>query len=290
MMRKLKWFVFLVGFAPLVHAAQVAKVKGHNALITLEGEQMAPGELYYALSGNKKKAKLKITRVDGSRAIAKITAGAATSGMTLIRASSVVKGKGGSARSSGGSSSPNPNQRSYWGLVLGYTQDSMSVNVNNYLPPGNSLGTVALSGSGFAFAGLVDYELYDQIWFRGTMGLESFNAAGTTKCGVNNLQACNAQINYLAFDFIARYVFSHGNYRPWLGAGIGLLFPASKKATALESGSIGTTNVILVEGGLDWFITPRLYIPISIEYGLLPKSDQVDAHWIGGRVGIAMPF
>ena len=290
MMRQLG-FVIALGLclSGLGHAAQVTKVKGHNALITLEGEQVSVGQMFYAMSGNKKKAKLKIAKISGTRAIAKITVGQAASGMTLvpIPAGARSSGSRGSGSSASGGGGP---QRAYWGALLGYTQDSMSVNVNNYLPPGNSLGSVALSGSGFGLAGLFDYEMWNQIWFRGTAGLENFNAAGSTKCGVNNLQPCNAQITYFAMDFIARYVFAMGNFRPWAGAGVGLLFPASKKATALESASIGTTNVILVEGGVDWFVSRNLYIPINIEYGLLPKSDQVDAHWIGLRAGIAVPF
>ena len=273
-------------------AAQIAKVKGQKALIGLDGEKFNAGDTYYAMSGSKRKAKLKILKVSGARAIAKITAGKAAVGMTLMPASSGHAGsrsRGGGSSSAPTSSTPGA-QRSYWGAMVGYAQDTMSVNINNYLPPGNSLGTVGLSGTGYSLTGLFDYEVWNQIWFRGTVGLESFNAAGTNKCGVNNLQACNAQINYFGLDFIARYVFATGTIRPWLGAGVGLLFPASKKATALDSSSVGTTNVMLVEGGVDWFISPTMYIPVSLEYGLLPKSDQVDAHWIALRVGLAVPF
>ena len=64
----------------------------------------------------------------------------------------------------------------------------------------------------------------------------------------------------------------------------------SKEASALDPASISTTNVILVSGGLDWFISKTTYIPISIEYGLLPKSNEVEANWIALRFGAAFAF
>nr|HMN68419.1 hypothetical protein [Bdellovibrionales bacterium] len=54
--------------------------------------------------------------------------------------------------------------------------------------------------------------------------------------------------------------------------------------------TFGTTNVIVIGGGLDWFLSPTMYIPVSLEYGMLPKSDEVDAKWIAVRAGLAVPF
>jgi hypothetical protein len=41
---------------------------------------------------------------------------------------------------------------------------------------------------------------------------------------------------------------------------------------------------------VDWFMTPNLYIPVSVEYGFLPKSDEVEANLISLRIGLAVPF
>jgi outer membrane protein W len=95
---------------------------------------------------------------------------------------------------------------------------------------------------------------------------------------------------YGTLDLTARYLFTTGRMRPWLGFGIGLLFPVTKSSTALSASSIGTTNVMQFQGGLDFAVGQTMYVPISVEYGLLPKSDQVDAHWIALRVGLALPF
>ncbi len=64
----------------------------------------------------------------------------------------------------------------------------------------------------------------------------------------------------------------------------------SKSASALQPQSISTTNVMGVAGGIDLFTSPTFYVPISLEYALLPKSDEVSASWIALRVGFAVPF
>lgn len=300
MMRHLALLIVLALVAPFSFAAQVAKVKGSSALVNMGGESTLPGDTYFALQDGRKKAILRIVKVKGEKAIAKVLKGTAAPGMTLQRrggssggakTSTASRSNGNNSRGSSNSAAGGPIKgRSYWGGMFGLAQDSMSVNVNSATLTGTSLGTVALSGIGFSGHGLFDYELFDQVWFRGLGGLEQFNVAGSANCGTNNAEACNAKIIYLSMDFIGRYVFAMGEYRPWLGAGVGLLFPASKSATALESPSIGTTNVLLVTGGLDYFLSPSMYIPISLEYGILPKSSEVDAHWVEFRAGVAVPF
>src|SRR5262249_4316624 len=150
--------------------------------------------------------------------------------------------------------------------------------------------TANLTGSSFSAMGLFDYELFPQIWFRGLGGLEGFSVAGNSICGAGNAQGCNASIYYLSLDFMGRYVFATGDMRPWIAGGIALMFPARKKATGLAEASISNTSVIQVAGGLYFFLSPTMFIPISLEYGLLPKSNEVDASWLEFRIGIGMPL
>ena len=288
--------VFIVLLAlcllPESYAAEVVKVKGKSALINLNGDPAVIGDQFYLVTADgKRRALIRISKVKGDKAIGKITKGKAAAGMTL----ELKSGTGGS--SGGGSPSyPTPSsggsfgdKKSYWGAIAGFSMDSMTVNVRDGTT-GAVRSTESLSGSAFSAKGLFDYELFNSIWFRGTAGLEGFSAAGPSACGVANNEACTASIYYLSFDFLARYVLGKGNFRPWAGGGVGLLFPASKESTALDSSSISRTNVIILGGGIDWFMSPRLMIPISVEYGLLPKSDEVEASWIAVRAGFAVPF
>jgi hypothetical protein len=277
-------FIFL---APSLHAAEITKVKGKSVLIELRGDAASPGDVFYAVKSNgKRSALIQISKVKGDKAIGKIGKGKATVGQTLeLKGAGVVK----NSRRSHGSSVMPPSGRSYWGAIAGYAMDSMTVSVKDSID-NHDLGKADLSGSGYSIKGLFDYELFPQVWFRGMSGIEMFNATGPAKCGDLNGKTCDAKIMYWSFDFVGRYVFSYSNIRPWAGAGLGLLIPVSKSATALQANSIATTNVMMVTGGVDWFLNPTMYVPISIEYGLLPKSDEVEANWIALRVGIAVPF
>jgi hypothetical protein len=278
-------FIFL---APSLHAAEITKVKGKSVLIELKGDAASPGDVFYAVKSNgKRSALIQISKVKGEKAIGKVSKGKASVGETLeLKGAGVVKN---SRPSSGGSSIVSPSGRSYWGAIAGYAMDSMNVAVKDSID-NHDRGRADLSGSGYSIKGLFDYELFPQVWFRGLSGIEMFNVTGPAKCADLNSQTCDAKIMYWSFDFIGRYVFSNGNIRPWAGAGLGLLFPVSKSATALQASSVATTNVMMVTGGVDWFVTPNLYIPVSVEYGLLPKSDEVEANWISLRIGLAVPF
>jgi hypothetical protein len=296
MMRNLYVFVIaLIFFSTGLFAAEVTKVKGTNALIDLKGDTAAPGDAFFSISSDgKRRGILQITKVKGDKAIGKITKGKVDVGMTLehkaggggAAAPTQAKHKKGGKSSDGGGGT----SRSYWGGLVGYSRDTMSVQVNSFTNPGTVVGTAALSGSAFSAMAMFDYELFPQIWFRGLGGLEGFSVSGSSICGAGNAQACNASIYYISMDFLGRYVFSTGDIRPWLGGGLALMFPASKSATALDSASISNTSVIQFGGGVDWFVSPTMYIPISVEYGMLPKSNEVDATWIELRVGLAIPF
>ncbi|MGE0528798.1 MAG: outer membrane protein [Bdellovibrionales bacterium] len=289
MLRNLVCLLVLLIFAPTAMAAVVAKVKGKNALIELKGDTASPGDLFYAINAEgKRRAILRIAKVKGGKAIAKVLKGKADAGMTLeLRPASVTAGKKRSSPSERGSAGGN--RRSYWGGMAGFAMDSMKVDVNDSTT-NLFRETVSMSGTGFSGQGLFDYELFPQIWFRGLGGIEMFNASGSSVCGTGNRETCDAKMTYLSLDLIGRYVFSIGNFRPWAGGGVALLFPLTKSASALQTSSISTTSAYQVMGGLDWHISPKFFIPISIEYSMLPKSDEVEASWISLRAGVAMPL
>jgi hypothetical protein len=269
------------------YAADVTKVKGSNALVDLKGEPAAPGDTYFTLgSDGKRRGILQITKVKGDKAIGKITKGKVDIGMTLEKRGGATASASGKSRKSADA----PTGTSYWGGMVGLGMDKMSVKVNSSTHAGESAGTSAMSGIGYGATGFFDYELFPHIWFRGLGGVEGFNAAGDSRCGAANNSACNASIYYISLDFTARYVFTETTFRPWLGAGVALMFPGSKNSTALDSASISNTSVIQIMGGVDYFINKDMFIPVSIEYGMLPKSDEVDASWIEFRIGLGVPF
>jgi hypothetical protein len=294
MMRNIYVLVMALFFISTgAYGAGVSKVKGSNALIDLQGEGAQPGDSYFTIgTDGKRHGIIQITKVKGDKAIAKIAKGKVDVGMTLEkRAGSGGMAAAGKSHKRGGSAGGEiPGGRPYWGALLGLGMDSMTAQVNSATISGKAIGKPALSGIGYGATGFFDYEMFPHIWFRGLGGIEGFNVAGSSICGSANNSACNASIYYITMDFMGRYVFTDGPFRPWLGGGVALMFPASKSATVLDSSSISNTSVIQIAGGLDWFINKDMFIPVSIEYGMLPKSNEVEASWIELRVGLGVPF
>lgn len=294
-----KYFLLiLIGIIGLgANAATISKVKGSGALIDLQGEAAAPGDQFFAMSADgKRKALISISKVKGDKAIGKIEKGNAAAGMSLQHKGASGDGATPSnkkvARKKGATSATETaaHAKSYWGVMAGFSMDKMSVLVKPNIG-GFTEQTTSLSGSSFSGNAFFDYELFPQVWFRGLGGIEGFNVSGSSICGVGNSEACTANIYYLSVDFIARYIFVNtGTFRPWLGGGLAMMFPATKKASALEPSSISNTNVIQVMGGADVFVNQEMFIPFSVEYGMLPKSNEVDASWIQVRLGLGIPF
>lgn len=289
----------LVVIGPQAYAAKVEKTKGNKVLVSLEGEPAQVGDFYFIVTPQGKKTGiLKITQVKGDKAMAILGKGKAQPGLAL----EYRPPKGGGSASAGakkkpektsssGSSSKMDSQRAYWGILLGMGLNNMTVDLKN--AAGATRATESLSGSSFSAKGMFDYNIFDRVWFRGTVGLEGFNASGNNNCGPGPTvfnSVCEAKINYLATDFWARYAFSHSKFRPWVGAGVSLWFPASVSATALDEKSVTSTTVLSPGIGLDWFVTPKIYIPLQIEYGLLPESKEVSANLIAIRLGVGFSF
>ena len=267
-------------------AAEVSKVKGQAVLIDLKGMSASAGDTLYAINGEgKKKAILIVSKIKGEKAIARISKGRAEAGMEVIaKAANTSKSTPESTESRDANSQSA--KRSYWGALLGFAMDNMTVDLKT--AAGASRGSESMSGTAFSAKLLFDYRVFQQIWFRGTTGLESFSATGGSKCTESETAACDVNIYYLSFDGIGRYMFSEtGAFRPLVGGGFGLMFPMTKKSSALDSDSISNTSVMVAAAGLDWALPSGTYFPVSIEYAMLPSSEDVKGNWIAVRAGVA---
>ena len=299
--RLLGTLLFCLCFSFTADAAKVAKVKGKKVLINLEGDPAQAGDIYYTLTPEGKKAGIiKLQKIKGDQAIAILGKGRALPGFGLEYRQPKGAAAASTAATDSSSEDPAPSDnitastggsnKMYWGGMLGFSQNTMDVDLKD--GDGNTRANASLSGSAFSAKGLFDYELLQQVWFRGTAGMEGFKASGGSVCGDSPTfgQACDVDIMYLSMDLWGRYMFTTSTIRPWVGVGFSLLFPMTKKATAVEEGSISNSSVMSLGGGVDWFISKDMYIPIQLEYGILPESEDVKAHLIALRVGLGIPF
>ncbi len=285
-------------FSQTSHAASVYKVKGRKVLVKTEGTNMKVGDLFYIVSETgKKKGLLKVRKIKGNKAIGVISKKSkARSGWGLKKKKTKRISKRRKRKRNDDEYDPRSSlKKASVGGMLGLNMANMSVsdigdkNTNN-------LNDSKLSGTGFSAKGLVDYKLFDSIWFRGLIGMESLameDDPSNLVCGTQDTTftlPCIVEITYVTVDLHARYVFGIGKFRPWVGGGISLLFPMSKKSSALSEDSIEIANTFIASTGLDYHFSPKWVVPVQVEFNLFPSSDTVSASFIAARLGLAYKF
>jgi len=283
--------ICVLSFSLASQAAQVAKVKGRALLIDTQGDSLRAGDILYVVDmSGKKKAIIKIMKVRGNKAIAKLGKGKPQAGMALLKRGASFAPPVASSSDSDYSTS-NYSSGDFgrsWGGMLGLGSDSLTADI--ITDTGIKQGTASTSGMGYSLNGLYDHRLMDHVWFRGLAGIETLKSEGGSNCGDSGTEKCTVNLMYLGASALGRYLFSEGKFSPWVGGGVSLLFPLTKDSSLLKSSSVTSTYVLLFSGGLDWKISPRMSIPLSLEYGMFPKSETVEASWIQFRVGVAMPL
>lgn len=151
-----------------------------------------------------------------------------------------------------------------------------------------SRANASMSGMGFGAGGFYDVPFGDSLAGRIWAGIEQFNVSGdisTAAC--NGSTTCDAKINYLSVYGLGKWYFMQGQYRSWVGGGAGFLLAVSKSATALNESQISTNQVLTAALGLDWQMSRKNYVPISIEYNMFPDSSTVKATMIVIKAGWA---
>lgn len=287
------FFAFLLfALSQYALAAKVSAVKNNKIMIELEGDSASAGSEFFVINAQGKKvAIVKITQVKGGRAIAEITKGSAKEGYTLQS-----RGGSGSMSTNASASSPSSssddsyydrklNQKTHngnsWGVVGGYLMNSMAVATANM--------KINMSGSGFGALGYYDYALSPSLVIRGMGGLETFNVAGSNTASLpsNCLADCNVKLTYISMYGYGRWNFMQGNYKSWIGGGVGYLYPMSSSTTVFNKSELGANQTFIFAGGTDVRLSNKNYMPISLEYSLYPTTSTVKASIILVRIGYA---
>ena len=76
----------------------------------------------------------------------------------------------------------------------------------------------------------------------------------------------------------------------WVAFGGAAKFPLAKSTTALRADDVKMTFTVAGALGLDFFISNKNYIPVSLEYQLFPSSDTVSANSIMLRAGYGWSY
>ena len=282
--------ILLCGYA---NAAQVRALKGNRMLIQLQGSQFNVGDIVKIQNEiGETRALAKVIKVAGRFAEA-IYRGHPQVGYSVVifpkrqleRKLKQLRNRQQAAPHGGESNTASsaPGKSSY-GAMVGYNSAGASVKLNNG-------ATVSLNGSGLSLNGFIDHPFRDWFSFRGEAGIDQLNLSGATN-PVCTGGACNAKINYLSLNLLARFNHSKWHGVWWAGAGVDVLFPITKSSTALDTSSISGTDAYVLAAGYDFHMhrAGDPYIPIQIQYQYFPTSSTVSAHTIEFDIGYGKTF
>lgn len=277
-------------FASTSLADSVLLIKNDKALI--ESSSLSPGDKVFATDEEgKKKAIILIEKVKGEKAYGKITKGKAEKGMGIIK-SAAGSASPTKEKKSRASRNRNPIEEKPFsiGVLIGIGFDSMTVKLAD--SAGTLVETLYMSGTGFSAKAMIDYNFTSYLGIRLLAGLEDFTVKSSAKTAVCNATTdCRTDIMYITTDAWLRYAFvDTSSFNIWAGVGAGFWMPGSKTTNNIDESSVGTTSAIYLGLGTDIAADEDVYLPVQVDYAILPGSDQVTATAIAIRAGLAYRF
>ncbi len=277
------------------HAAKVVQAKNGKVLIDLEGETASANQNAVLINAeNKRVAIVQISQIKNGKAIGSVTKGQAQGNekVTLI-APKATGDDTATATESTGSNQVYRTTSKKMSVVLSLMSNSMTTKQSNGAQPTPLTEDVAMKGSTFGVTGAIDWPLASSLVLRGTLGYEPFKATGTAStnmCDNLNSTNCTADITYLSTGGYARFDFNKSRTQFWAALGGTLKFPVSKSTTALKQDDIKMTMTYGIAAGLDFFLSNKTFVPVSLEQQFFLKSDTVSASITMIRVGYGQTF
>ncbi len=277
------------------YAAKVIQLKNGKVLIDLEGDTATPNQQGVLVNAaNKRVAIVLISQVKNGKAIGAITKGQAQGNerVTLI----VPKGSSGGGDSADASASGGNQVYRTGSKKMSVVASLMSNTMTTKQSDGGNPPIdedVAMKGSTFGVTGIIYWPVTPLFDLRGTFGYEPYKVSGTAvrnSCGDHLSTSCDADITYLSAGGYARLNFNKSRAQFWGALGGTLKFPMAKSTTALKPDDIKMTMTYGAALGLDFFVTNKMFIPVSLAQQMFLKSDTVSASVMFIRVGYGPTF
>ena len=268
----------------MAQAATIKAVQSNKVLIDLGSDSANEGDLFFAMSPEGKKLGIiKITKTKGARALGMIVKGRAEKGWNATPRGTKQAAKPTNDNPPADKGHKTSSPMAYGGM-LGYAMESQSVTLTT---ASGATATTSMSGNGFSGYGFFDYNFTDMWGVRAVGGIDSFSVGDSDACPTGS---CTTSITYGTVGGWGRMNIWSGDVNPWIGAGLVFLVPLSSSSTALASSSINTTYALVAGGGVDWKLSPDMFVPVQVEYAMFAPSSGVTTSWIAVRAGLGFHF
>ncbi len=265
-------FIFTFAFTHTSNAQTIVNVKEKKVLIDLEGENLNPGDKFFAVDeAGKRKALLQIKQVKNGKAVAEILKGAAISGMAMVAAG---KAHASARESSAGSIRRGPLVGSAYGFTGALMMNTMKISSFDTTNYGSR--SFEMVGTNFGASVFYDYPLSSNLFARGHGSLEMFDVKKKSSlpiCKNETSTDCNATFLQTGFYGTFNLSLTPSPKRFWIGAGGGALIYLSKESTVLQTSRFFFNTMIMAAGGLDYFTSRNTFIPVTFEYQIIPDKE-----------------
>lgn len=304
-------------------AQQIITIKGKQVIANMGSNSLSVGDKVYAVSGGKRMALLKVTKVKGKNVLLMLEKGKIDKSMSIqpMGAAAASTPTAAPAPTPETAMAPTPAPRRAaprsgkrndldadfggssramvakppmaWGLYLGYSMNSMKIKAAK-LDSGTGLAyseDLDLKGSSFSVKGMYDYPVSPDFYLRILAGYEPFEVTGQPATTSNNILCdntanCSIKFQYLTGEVHGQYNLVSGSTRVWVGLGIALMFaPSVTSNVAGFDDSVKTNQIITGSLGADIGMGKSSFIPVAFEYGYYPTSGDVKASGMFFRVG-----
>jgi hypothetical protein len=250
----------------------VEKVKGPSALVNGEDLPLNIGDEFYTLNDSGRKTGwIRIKQVKNNRAVAVVVKGVVVAGEKLVPKAGSPEGASEAAASDEDSSSPRSRGREAWGLLGGYSMDSMSFTAGDSSNPPVHTEKASLSGSSFKLKGFYDRPFGQSFTLRFMGGLDGFNGtygAQSTVINRNSSSTSSVSVTFLALEAEIQWnLYKKSLTTFWLGGGYSFQYAMSSTTNmySLQMNS-SYTNSLFIGGGSNIKMNATHFIPLFVHY------------------------
>ncbi len=266
-------------FSADAFAARITKTAKKSVMIENEDTEVQVDQKFFVIIDGKKKGLVQITKVSGGKSLGKITKGRAEVDATLEPVGKASAGGKKRRKKDGGDEGGGAREQAlYIGALGGYSMNNQSVK--------GLSETVSMTGSSFSIKGFADYPLSESLGLIVRLGVDQFGVKGESK----ERGAVKTEIMYGSVDALLRYSFGSGSFSPFAAVGLGIWLPLSKQSDVLDVPRIATTNVILLDVGVNYFLSNRMMLTGLFEYDYFPPSNDVTTSAMTLRFGAGFQF
>lgn len=173
------------------------------------------------------------------------------------------------------------------GILLSKSSYSLDVDI----PVGNSTTTASLEASPITYHAYFRMPYNKAFDIVATAGIENYSAIGeVTDSSCDGSNECITNVNYFSARAMAAYKFHNQDFNPWVGAGVGVMYPSSAESNTVDASTISTTLVVPIGAGLQWIYDRTWSVPAMVNYTYFFGGDGVSTKILAIQAGVAYSF